>query len=174
VINRDLPFNGTVPSGHPCHEAGPRAVRREERPTVSTGGALARDDLPNQQDGVPGITQKLIRPGRLQYDGRESTGTHWYHAHSRHHSQVWPSRSNQVVATSGGVVLPVMSPTWVPPRGPRTTLPMWSPEDWRDQLRAGCSPVPLVRVVWPGVSASGIPGTPPLLGRIIPSSAPVF
>ncbi len=40
-------------------------------------------DLPNEQDGVPGITQKTIRPGAqhiYEYTAI-STGTHWYHSH---------------------------------------------------------------------------------------------
>jgi FtsP/CotA-like multicopper oxidase with cupredoxin domain len=40
-------------------------------------------DLPNDQDGVPGITQKDIPPGgTFTYEWTAiSTGTHWYHSH---------------------------------------------------------------------------------------------
>jgi FtsP/CotA-like multicopper oxidase with cupredoxin domain len=40
-------------------------------------------DLPNEQDGVPGITQRTIRPGAQHiYEWTAiSTGTHWYHSH---------------------------------------------------------------------------------------------
>ncbi|WP_019872934.1 multicopper oxidase family protein [Sporichthya polymorpha] len=40
-------------------------------------------DLPNEQDGVPGITQKTIPPnGQKAYEWTAiSTGTHWYHSH---------------------------------------------------------------------------------------------
>ena len=40
-------------------------------------------DLPNEQDGVPGITQPTIKPGATHvYEWTAiSTGTHWYHSH---------------------------------------------------------------------------------------------
>jgi plastocyanin len=40
--------------------------------------------LPNEQDGVPGITQPAIEPGqRHTYEFTAiATGTHWYHSHS--------------------------------------------------------------------------------------------
>jgi FtsP/CotA-like multicopper oxidase with cupredoxin domain len=40
-------------------------------------------DLPNNEDGVPGITQKEITPGSTYvYEWTAiSTGTHWYHSH---------------------------------------------------------------------------------------------
>ncbi|WP_245541674.1 multicopper oxidase family protein [Sporichthya polymorpha] len=40
-------------------------------------------DLPNEQDGVPGVTQKTIPPqGNFAYEWTAiSTGTHWYHSH---------------------------------------------------------------------------------------------
>jgi FtsP/CotA-like multicopper oxidase with cupredoxin domain len=40
-------------------------------------------DLPNDQDGVPGITQKEIAPGTtFTYEWTAiSAGTHWYHSH---------------------------------------------------------------------------------------------
>ena len=40
-------------------------------------------DLPNSQDGVPGITQPVIKPGTQKvYEWTAiSTGTHWYHSH---------------------------------------------------------------------------------------------
>jgi manganese oxidase len=40
-------------------------------------------DLPNEMDGVPGITQKAIPPGKsFTYEFTAiSTGTHWYHSH---------------------------------------------------------------------------------------------
>ncbi len=40
-------------------------------------------DLPIEQDGVPGITQRTIRPGAQHiYEWTAiSTGTHWYHSH---------------------------------------------------------------------------------------------
>ena len=40
-------------------------------------------DLPNAQDGVPGITQKVIPPQSQHiYEWlAKSTGTHWYHSH---------------------------------------------------------------------------------------------
>jgi len=40
--------------------------------------------LPNDQDGVPGITQPLIQPGSLYtYQWTAvATGTHWYHTHT--------------------------------------------------------------------------------------------
>jgi FtsP/CotA-like multicopper oxidase with cupredoxin domain len=40
-------------------------------------------ELPNDQDGVPGVTQKPIMPGKTYtYQWTAVvTGTHWYHAH---------------------------------------------------------------------------------------------
>lgn len=40
-------------------------------------------DLPNDQDGVPGLTQPEIEPGQsFTYEWKAiSTGTHWYHSH---------------------------------------------------------------------------------------------
>ena len=40
-------------------------------------------DLPNSQDGVPGITQPVVHPGKqFVYEWTAiSTGTHWYHSH---------------------------------------------------------------------------------------------
>ncbi|WP_344600779.1 multicopper oxidase family protein [Sporichthya brevicatena] len=40
-------------------------------------------DLPNEQDGVPGITQGVIHPGKEHvYEWTAiSAGTHWYHSH---------------------------------------------------------------------------------------------
>ncbi|MEV8444108.1 multicopper oxidase domain-containing protein [Actinosynnema sp. NPDC051121] len=40
-------------------------------------------DLPNDQDGVPGLTQPEVEPGQsFTYQWKAiSTGTHWYHSH---------------------------------------------------------------------------------------------
>ena len=40
-------------------------------------------DVPNREDGVPGVTQDAVRPGeRYTYRFRaEQVGTFWYHSH---------------------------------------------------------------------------------------------
>ncbi|MFJ5225046.1 multicopper oxidase family protein [Streptomyces sp. NPDC088400] len=42
-------------------------------------------DVPNAEDGVPGITQEAVRPGGTHvYRFRpEESGTHWYHSHQQ-------------------------------------------------------------------------------------------
>ncbi len=47
-------------------------------------------DVPNAEDGVPGVTQDAVRPGD-QYVYRfraEDVGTHWYHSHQQSSVQV--------------------------------------------------------------------------------------
>ena len=47
-------------------------------------------DLPNREDGVPGVTQDAVRPGeRYTYRFRaEQVGTFWYHSHQTAAKQV--------------------------------------------------------------------------------------
>jgi FtsP/CotA-like multicopper oxidase with cupredoxin domain len=81
---RALTFNGQVP--------GPEIRLREgERVRAVVENSLSEPttihwhgvDVPNRMDGVPGVTQKPIRPGEAftyEFEARPS-GTRWYHTH---------------------------------------------------------------------------------------------
>jgi FtsP/CotA-like multicopper oxidase with cupredoxin domain len=83
-IRQAFAYNGTVP--------GP-VIRVNEGDTVrfivqndlpeNTSLHWHGMDLPNDQDGVPGLTQPEIEPGQsFTYEWKAiSTGTHWYHSH---------------------------------------------------------------------------------------------
>ncbi|MBM7858333.1 multicopper oxidase family protein [Lentzea nigeriaca] len=83
-VRQAFAYNGTVP--------GP-VIRVNEGDTVrfivqndlpeSTSLHWHGMDLPNDQDGVPGLTQPEIEPGQsFTYEWKAiSTGTHWYHSH---------------------------------------------------------------------------------------------
>jgi FtsP/CotA-like multicopper oxidase with cupredoxin domain len=83
-VRQAFAYNGTVP--------GP-VIRVNEGDTVrfivqndlpeNTSLHWHGMDLPNDQDGVPGLTQPEIEPGQsFTYEWKAiSTGTHWYHSH---------------------------------------------------------------------------------------------
>lgn len=78
-------FNGTVPGPVIRVNEGDRVriVVKNDLP-ISTGVHWHGMILPNDQDGVPGITQPPIRPGKTYtYEWTAiASGTHWYHSHS--------------------------------------------------------------------------------------------
>lgn len=84
VVKEAWAFNGTVPGPTLRFNEGDR-VRFIVQNGLSemTGVHWHGMDLPNDQDGVPHITQHPIMPGEtFTYEWTAvSTGTHWYHAH---------------------------------------------------------------------------------------------
>ena len=84
-------FNGTAPGPLLRFRQGERvriAVENKlpEATTVHWHGIR----VPNDMDGVPGLTQKPIAPGeRFVYEfDLPDAGTYWYHPHSRSYEQV--------------------------------------------------------------------------------------
>jgi len=77
-------FNGIVPGPVIRVDEGDRLrlVVTNDLPEMSSVHWHGME-LPNNQDGVPGITQKPIHPGHAKtYEWSAIvTGTHWYHAH---------------------------------------------------------------------------------------------
>lgn len=84
VVKEAWAFNGTVPGPTLRFNEGDR-VRFIVQNDLSemTGVHWHGMVLPNDQDGVPHITQHPIMPGEtFTYEWTAvSTGTHWYHAH---------------------------------------------------------------------------------------------
>jgi FtsP/CotA-like multicopper oxidase with cupredoxin domain len=84
VVKKAMAINGSVPAPTIRVNEGER-VRfivhnfMREPTSIHWHGM----DLPNNEDGVPGITQKEIAPGTTYtYEWTAvSTGTHWYHSH---------------------------------------------------------------------------------------------
>jgi len=86
-----MAYNGQVP--------GPEIRAREgEHLRVVLQNSLAEPttihwhgvDVPNAMDGVPGITQKPVRPGETfvyEFEARPA-GTRWYHTHVQEHRQM--------------------------------------------------------------------------------------
>lgn len=84
VVKRAYAFNGIVPGPTLSLQEGDRVriVVQNDTPeptAVHWHGMI----LPNDQDGVPGITQPHIEPGKSwTYEWTAvATGTHWYHSH---------------------------------------------------------------------------------------------
>ena len=84
VIKKALAINGTIPAPTIRVNEGDRVRlivhNRMKEPTSIHWHGM---DLPNGEDGVPGITQKEIAPGATYtYEWTAiSPGTHWYHSH---------------------------------------------------------------------------------------------
>jgi len=78
-------FNGIVPGPVLRVDEGDRLriIVKNDLP-FATGVHWHGMILPNDQDGVPGITQPFIQPGETYtYEWKAiATGTHWYHSHS--------------------------------------------------------------------------------------------
>ena len=79
-------FNGVIPGPVIRATAGDRlrfVVENKLPPGQMTGVHWHGMVLPNDQDGVPGVTQDPIQPGQTYtYEWTAvTTGTHWYHAH---------------------------------------------------------------------------------------------
>ncbi|MGH7385639.1 MAG: multicopper oxidase family protein, partial [Candidatus Rokuibacteriota bacterium] len=86
-----MAYNGQVP--------GPEIrVKEGERVRVVLKNALGEPttihwhgvEVPNAMDGVPGITQKPVRPGETfvyEFEARPA-GTRWYHTHFQEHRQM--------------------------------------------------------------------------------------
>ncbi len=84
AVVRAMAYNGRIP--------GPEIrIREGERLRVVLANALAEPttihwhgvDVPNAMDGVPGVTQKPVEPGRTfvyEFDAYPA-GTRWYHTH---------------------------------------------------------------------------------------------
>ncbi len=85
VVKQAFAFNGAVPGPVIRVNEGDRVrmIVQNDLPgatAVHWHGMI----LPNDQDGVPHLTQDPIRPGqRFIYEWNAvATGTHWYHSHS--------------------------------------------------------------------------------------------
>jgi FtsP/CotA-like multicopper oxidase with cupredoxin domain len=77
-------FNGVVPGPViRVNEGDPVRIVVENALPESTAVHWHGMDLPNDQDGVPGLTQPEIEPGGSHtYEWKAiSPGTHWYHTH---------------------------------------------------------------------------------------------
>ncbi|HEY3603329.1 MAG TPA: multicopper oxidase domain-containing protein [Sporichthyaceae bacterium] len=84
VIKKALSVNGTVPAPTIRVNEGERIrLIVHNNMLAPTSIHWHGMDLPNPQDGVPGITQREIMPGTtFTYEWTAiSTGTHWYHSH---------------------------------------------------------------------------------------------
>lgn len=84
-------FNGTAPGPELRFKQGERlrvvVENRLAEPTTVHWHGLR---VPNAMDGVPGLTQAPIEPGKhfvYEFDLPDS-GTYWYHPHSRSYEQV--------------------------------------------------------------------------------------
>ena len=85
VVKPAYAFNGVIPGPVLRVDEGDkvRIVVKNDLP-FDTGVHWHGMVLPNDQDGVPGITQPTIMPGETYtYEFTAvATGTHWYHTHS--------------------------------------------------------------------------------------------
>jgi plastocyanin len=85
VVKPAYAFNGTVPGPTIRVDEGDRVrIVVDNRLPFATSTHWHGMILPNDQDGVGGITQPHIEPGsQFVYEWTAvATGTHWYHAHS--------------------------------------------------------------------------------------------
>jgi FtsP/CotA-like multicopper oxidase with cupredoxin domain len=84
VVKQAYAFNGSVPGPVIRVTEGDklRIIVRNDLPE-GTSVHWHGMDLPNDQDGVPDLTQPMIDPGQTYtYEWTAvSTGTHWYHSH---------------------------------------------------------------------------------------------
>lgn len=85
VMRQAYAFNGVVPGPTLRVDEGDqvRIIVRNELP-FATAAHWHGMILPNDQDGVPGVTQPAIEPGgSYTYEWTAlMPGTHWYHSHS--------------------------------------------------------------------------------------------
>jgi manganese oxidase len=84
LVKDGLSVNGSIPAPTIRVNQGDKLKivvinKMEEGTSIHWHGM----DLPNSQDGVPGITQPVVHPGKqFVYEWTAiSTGTHWYHSH---------------------------------------------------------------------------------------------
>jgi plastocyanin/uncharacterized cupredoxin-like copper-binding protein len=85
VTKEAYAFNGIVPGPVLRVNEGDRVrIVVENQLPFATAVHWHGMILPNEQDGVPGITQPFIEPGeRHTYEWTaKAPGTHWYHSHS--------------------------------------------------------------------------------------------
>ncbi|WP_250005294.1 multicopper oxidase family protein [Actinoplanes sp. M2I2] len=79
-------FNGQVPGPELAATVGDVLEVTLRNRDIERGVTLHWHgyDVPNDQDGVPGVTQEVVRPGgQFVYRFRaDQTGTYWYHTHS--------------------------------------------------------------------------------------------
>jgi len=84
VVKQGFAFNGLIPGPVIRVNEGDkvRIVVQNDLPE-GTSVHWHGMDLPNDQDGVPGLTQPMIEPGESHtYEFTAiSPGTHWYHSH---------------------------------------------------------------------------------------------
>lgn len=84
VVKKAYAFNGIVPGPVIRVNEGDkvRIVVKNELPK-GTSVHWHGMQLPNNQDGVPGVTQPMIEPGEsYTYEWKAiTTGSHWYHSH---------------------------------------------------------------------------------------------
>lgn len=83
-VRQAFAFNGIVPGPViRVNEGDAVRIVVENRLPESTAVHWHGMDLPNDQDGVPGLTQPEIEPGESHtYEWEAiSPGTHWYHSH---------------------------------------------------------------------------------------------
>ncbi|MGK5682984.1 multicopper oxidase family protein [Actinoplanes sp. URMC 104] len=90
-------------------------------------------DVPNSQDGVPGVTQAAVLPGQefVYLFAVDQAGTYWYHTHSASDPAVRKGLYGVLVVRPG------------PPRGVDVTLPVHT-------LAGRLLPAPATRPVAPG------------------------
>jgi FtsP/CotA-like multicopper oxidase with cupredoxin domain len=83
-VKQGLALNGTIPAPTIRVNEGDK-LRIVFTNNMSDGSSLHWHgmELPNSQDGVPGLTQPEVEPGQsFTYQWTAvSTGTHWYHSH---------------------------------------------------------------------------------------------
>jgi plastocyanin/heme/copper-type cytochrome/quinol oxidase subunit 2 len=85
VTKQAYAFNGVVPGPTLRVNEGDKVrIILDNNLPFATAAHWHGMILPNEQDGVPGITQPAIEPGqRHTYEFTAvATGTHWYHSHS--------------------------------------------------------------------------------------------
>ncbi|HEY8529480.1 MAG TPA: multicopper oxidase family protein [Paenibacillaceae bacterium] len=138
-------FNGQVP--------GPELVVREGDLVEVT--LINRDieagvtvhwhgvDVPNAEDGVPGVTQDAVMPGEshIYRFVVHETGSHWYHSHQTSSVQVakglfgafiiLPADGKDTGHEAGGETadITVFSHDWETPEGPTTVLHFSDPSN---------------------------------------------
>ena len=86
-----LGFNGSTPGPELRVRQGERlAVRFDNQTTDASSVHWHGIRLENSMDGVPGLTQALVKPGdSFDYDFKTpDAGTYWYHSHNRSWEQV--------------------------------------------------------------------------------------
>jgi len=86
-----LGYNGSTPGPELRVRQGERlAVRFDNQTTDASSVHWHGIRLENSMDGVPGLTQALVKPGdSFEYDFRTpDAGTYWYHSHNRSWEQV--------------------------------------------------------------------------------------